>query len=358
MQNEREGVSILKSTWTKTPSDKWEMSDIHSIDLKPRKGSPENYYKVENEFKLLTSAPGNTISGEFFTAFGTTNFLVGQSIVPVVAWNDGDKELRCLGTAFFISASGYLLTAAHVLRDPMDERYGHFTPIHKQAVRIDPSFRIGVLIQNNPAARGAPFEMPAAMREAVYFVHPIEWACHWGQDQESPLLHEEPQFRYDIDVAVLKVREHSFGGAFQPLNIGSHGLSLGDRAVAIGYPEMKNIPVNPGGKVYEYLPEIVVSVGKVSTIYADNVGTSQSTTPGPCFDFTAKIPGKMSGGPILVGSGIVTKGVVSRSWQGEDFATGCLIAPMLNRQLGDRGSLMNLMMSGSDGIARIVGSDL
>ena len=49
-----------------------------------------------------------------------TEFLLRQSIVPIVAWNDGDDEIRCIGTGFFISATGYLLTAARVLRDPID----------------------------------------------------------------------------------------------------------------------------------------------------------------------------------------------------------------------------------------------
>ena len=84
--------------------------------------------------------------------------------------------------------------------------------------------------------------------------------------------------------------------------------------MAIGYAEMKDIQF---GEISEYQPALIVSVGSVTNIYPDNITKKEATTPGPCFEFDAKIPGKMSGAPILVGSGIITKGVVSRSWQDE-----------------------------------------
>jgi hypothetical protein len=100
----------------------------------------------------------------------------------------------------------------------------------------------------------------------------------------------------------------------------SFALPFGDRAAAIGYAEMKNIPF---GTDENYQPELTVFAGSVTNIYADNITKKQTMTPGPCFDFDAKIPGKMSGSPILVGSGILTKGIVSRSRQDENHASGC-----------------------------------
>jgi hypothetical protein len=118
---------------------------------------------------------------------------------------------------------------------------------------------------------------------------------------------------------------------------------------------MKNIPLD--GKE-EYEPELVVSVGSVTHVYPDNITDKQSTTPGPCFDFDARIPGKMSGSPILVGSGILTKGVVSRSWQGENLASGGLIAPILGLKLVSGKSLLELIGGGTEGIAKFVGAGL
>jgi hypothetical protein len=145
-------------------------------------------------------------------------------------------------------------------------------------------------------------------------------------------------------------------GAYQPLNIGLYNLKLGDRAVAIGYPEMRNIRLGGGD---DYQPELVVSVGSVTSIYRDNMTEKQNSTPGPNFEFDARIPGKMSGSPILVGGGIITKGVVSRSLgSNENHASGCLIAPMMGLPLIDNKSLLDLMNSGNEGIANIHGAGL
>ena|ERR1700730_8426238 len=72
----------------------------------------------------------------------------------------------------------------------------------------------------------------------------------------------------------------------------------------------------------------------------------------------ARIPGKMSGSPILVGGGIIMKGVVSRSLQNENHASGCLIAPMMYLPLVGDKSLLDLMNGGNEGIANMIGSGL
>lgn len=349
-------IGILKTIWKKNEAGAWASHDLKSIYLKPREGFSKDYFKIENEVNLMTQRPG-PIMNNFFATFGTTEFLVRQSIVPVVAWNDGDEEVRCIGTGFFISASGLLMTAAHVLRDPIDENYASVTQVDKNSHKLIENLHFGILLPANPAARNAPFEIHPAMREAKWFMCPFEWTCHWGKDVKSPLLHQKPEFKLDLDIAVCKVTEHPLIGPYQPLNIGLHNLKLGDRTVAIGYPEMRNIRF--GGD--DYQPELVVSVGSVTTIYPDNMTEKQNSTPGPNFEFNAKIPGKMSGSPILVGGGIITKGVVSRGFgHHHNHASGCLIAPMMNLPLtliGEK-SLLDLMRDGKEGIAQIIGGDL
>jgi hypothetical protein len=348
-------IGILKSLWKKNEAGVWASHDLKGIDLKPRKGFSKDYFKIENEVNLMTQSPG-PIMNNFFATFGTTEFLIRQSIVPIVAWNDGDGEIRCIGTGFFISASGLLMTAAHVLRDPVDENYTSVTQVSKNAGKLGESLRFGILLPSSPAMKTAPFEMHPIMREAQWFMCPFEWAYHWGKDVESPLLGRKPKFRPDLDIAVCKVREQDLIGPYQPLNIGLYNLKLGDRAVAIGYPEMRNIRLGGGD---DYQPELVVSVGSVTSIYRDNMTEKQNSTPGPNFEFDARIPGKMSGSPILVGGGIITKGVVSRSLgSNENHASGCLIAPMMNLPLIEGKSLLDLMNSGNEGIAKISGPGL
>ena len=347
-------IGILKSIWRKNEAGVWAGHDLKGIDLKPRKGFVDDYFKIENEVTLMTQSPG-PIMNNLFATFGTTEFLVRQSIVPIMAWNDGDEEIRCIGTGFFISASGLLMTAAHVLRDPVDESYTSVTQVDKDAHKLGEDLHFGALLPANPAMKNAPFAMHPAMREAKWFMCPFEWAYHWGRDVESPLLHRKPEFRPDLDIAVCKVREHALIGPYQPLNIGLYNLKLGDRAVAIGYPEMRNIRF--GGD--DYQPELVVSVGSVTTIHPDNITEKQNSTPGPNFEFDAKIPGKMSGSPILVGGGIITKGVVSRSFgSNANHASGCLIAPMMNLPLIGGKGLLDLMNGGNEGIAKFLGPGL
>lgn len=184
---------------------------------------------------------------------------------------------------------------------------------------------------------------------------PFEWAVHWGREIESPLLHEKPAFKLELDIAICKVKENVVGGSYQPLNIGLHSLKLGDRAVAIGYPEMRDIRLTGGD---DYQPELTVSVGSVTTVYPDNVTEKKSATPGPNFEFDAKIPSGMSGSPILVGGGILTKGVVSRSLQNENHASGCLVAPLMRLPLIRGKSLLDMMRDGGEGIAQVNGPDL
>lgn len=356
VENQLNDLGILKSIWKKEGG-RWVVHGLHGLDLKPREGFEKDFFKIHSEMELLTQRPGPVMQ-DLFSSFGETEFLLKQSIVPVVAWNEGDSEIRCIGTGFFISASGYLMTAAHVLRDPVHEKYAGITQIDDHSFQLDNSLRFGVAIPPNPAMKNAPFNLPTPVREAKIMIHPIEFAYHWGQDVEGPLFHQEPEFQYSFDIAVLKVKENPFGGGFQPLNIGAHRLNTGDQAVAIGYAEMTNIPINPNGGIGDFQHDLTVSVGEVKNIYLNNLEEKQNATPGPCFDFDAKIPGKMSGAPILVGSGILTKGVISRSWQDERHATGCLVAPIMQLKLHDEKSLIDLMEEGREGIPRLVGGDL
>src|SRR5690606_12627065 len=115
----------------------------------------KDYFKIENEMNLMTQRPG-FIMDNLFASFGMTEFLARQSIVPIVAWNDGDAEVRCIGTGFFISASGLLMTAAHVIRDPVDEKYTSVTQIEKSSHKLGETLRYGVLLPANPAMKNAP----------------------------------------------------------------------------------------------------------------------------------------------------------------------------------------------------------
>lgn len=181
----KNAIRILKSIWKKDASGVWSVHDMQEIDLKPRNGFDASYFKMENDINLMTQRPG-AIFESLFATFGTTVFLVTQSVVPVVAWNEGDAEMRCIGTGFFISASRLLLTAGHVLRDPIDENYTSVSQLGERSFKLGDSLRFGIMLPANPATRNAPFAVPNQIRNAKSFIYPFEWAVNWGEHLASP----------------------------------------------------------------------------------------------------------------------------------------------------------------------------
>lgn len=172
--DQTEKIGILKSIWRKDDAGKWIVHDLQNIDLEPQEGFDRDYFKIRSELNLLTQRPG-AVFNNIFATFGTTEFLVRQSIVPIVAWNDGDQEIKSIGTGFFVSASGLLLTAAHVIRDPIDEKYTSITAVGQNSHRLGENLRYGILLPANPAMKGAPFLKPSPLQEAKWFMCPFEW---------------------------------------------------------------------------------------------------------------------------------------------------------------------------------------
>jgi hypothetical protein len=120
---EPEGIGILKSLWGCVSGNRWGIRSIKGLTLKPRKGSESDFFTFESEMELMTQSPGSMNVHELFASFGSTDFLMKQSILPVVAWTKGESFIRCIGTAFVISCTGYVMTAC-VLLDPKDRDYG------------------------------------------------------------------------------------------------------------------------------------------------------------------------------------------------------------------------------------------
>jgi hypothetical protein len=275
--------------------------------------------------------------------------LLKQSILPVVAWVEGESAIRCIGTAFMISCTGYLITACHVLLDPQDRTYAKVVR-GDNAVRFLDGILMGVLVPINPASGYSGFRF-----------FQFEQAWYWGEWRNSPLLHENERFDILTDIAICKVSEMPGAAGHQPLNLSLRRFSKGERAIAIGYAEMDDIPITrDSGKVLvpAFEQELFVSVGEAMDVFPENHRRKDVPTPGPCFDFTAKVPGKMSGGPILGADGAVVRGVVSRSYSGERHAYGAMLGPVMDLPLGEGVTLKQMMDSGNEGIAQIRGEGL
>ena len=173
-------IGILKSLWSRGRDGRWGVTDIKGLSLAPKSGFQPDYFASRREVSLLTTTPSANFH-EMSASFGTTDFLMRQSIVPVVAWKNGDVAIRCIGTAVIISCSGYLITAAHVIIDPYERNYG----LSKVGTQLKPNddLNFGVFIPVNPAfaqcERFFPFEK--------YWV--------WGKWKKKSTLHGERQVR-------------------------------------------------------------------------------------------------------------------------------------------------------------------
>lgn len=155
------------------------------------------------------------------------------------------------------------------------------------------------------------------------------------------------------------------GGSHQPLNLSLNPFTPDEDAYALGYAEMPDIQLKPNSdSLAERNPntDIYVSVGKVIRTFPQNHIEKEVSTPGPCFDFNARIPGKMSGAPIFGAKGAVVRGVVSRSFSGEQHAFGSMLGPAMHLPLNEPGianrTLADLLRSGNEGMSRVEGVGL
>lgn len=342
-------VGILKSLWGKSVDGRWAVTDLHGVELHPEPGCEPDYFTIANRTEMMSKNPRGRTWEELVQTMGSTNLVLKQSIMPVVALEAGASELRVIGTAFVISASGLVMTAGHVLLDPEDSGYGDVTN-DNGTVRFGEDLQIGVLFPLHPAIHGTG---------KVQFA-PFEQCAFWGGWQQSPLIHQRDRVQIDTDVAICRLPPHP-SGAYQPLNLSLRTVEVSERVFAVGYAEMPNIPVRyeDGRVVLSAFPQdLYVSVGTTTAVHQDNVVTRSSTTPGPCFDFDARIPGKMSGSPILGGDGVVIRGVVSKAYSGERGASGALLGPATQLPIFENKSIKDMMLDGSEGIPRIQGAGL
>jgi len=347
--NQSSGVGILKSLWAKTHEGKWEITDLHGVEVSPNAGCEPDYFTIANRMEMMSKNPNGRTMEEIAQTIGSTNLILKQSIVPVVALVNGATALRVIGTAFVISASGLVMTAGHVLMDPEDAGYGNVSN-DNGAIRFGQDLQMGVLFPLHPGIHG---------QHALHFA-PFKLCAYWGGWKVSPLFHERDRIELDTDIAVCRLPPHP-SGAYQPLNLSLRPVAISEKVFAIGYAEMESIPVRyEEGRVVlsHFRQDLYVSVGTTTAVHHDNIVTRSATTPGPCFEFDAKIPGKMSGSPILGGDGAVIRGVVSKSFSGERSASGALLGPATHLPLFDNRSIKDMMLDGSEGIPQIQGAGL
>lgn len=347
-------MEILK-TFFGVSAGKFAIESGASIKLEPAKGYGSDFYKVKNGMFVGKGMIGGLPN------FGLISEVMGQSVVPIVANVPGEDVLRCLGTGFLISCSGILVTAAHVVVDPIEREYGAPTEIAERKIYLR-NIKLGIMLPVNSAFYGTK----------GFVFRKIEWSIILAERRENPLPIKDIDLKLSADIAICKVEKSPDDHPYQPLSIVQKGmrgagLTVGKKARAVGYGDMKDVnlsPVNQKAMSGDFSFNLFASHGEILERFPDNIVTREASAPGPCFSAAMKLSAGMSGSPIFDDEGIYVHGVVSRGLEDESglapYGYGCMLAPSLALPLEvfDGKSVFDLLASGDHGITKISGPDI
>jgi hypothetical protein len=337
-------LEFMKILFALGPNDVWQIQDLKTLRLDPADNSDANLYPIKDGL-FLANPP----------FIGTIRYMMGQSIVPVVARVTGENVLRCLGTGFFVSCTGLLITAAHVIIDPIERNYGGVKALDDQTWHLGAS-GLGVMLPINPIGG-----------TSGYIYREIEWAGFLAQRTEHPLPIRGIDLRLTSDTAICKVVPIAKGVPYQPLPIVQPalrglGMAVGKTVTVLGYPTMHHVElsqVDDRTMSGDFRFDLHVSKGQILERFPDNAQTKQVFAPGACFSASAKWPGGMSGSPIFDDERIYVHGVVSTGLEDEhgvaDIGYGSMLAECLAlpiKPLNGK-SLLDLQASGDHGIPQL-----
>lgn len=348
-QEEKSKLELLKLHFGKNKEGKWEIAAMKGIPLSACEGASDGFFPIKND--LVVAQPA---------FLGTIKFVLGQSIVPVVTHVQGERILRCLGTGFFVSCSGLLITAAHVITDPIERQYGGIRELDDLTWHAR-DLHIGVMIPLNPL-----------FQASGYIFRPIEWATFLSERADLPLPIAGVNLKLKSDIAICKVDAIAEGVPHQPLTIVQSGMvgtgmAVGKTATAVGYGEMRDVELaRQSDRAFsgDFSFGLHASTGVILEHFPDNFSEPRVPTPGPCFSASLQLSGGMSGSPIFDDEGIYVHGVVSKGWIDENgptkFGFGSMLAPSLHlpiKPLGNR-SLLELHKADEHGFPKLSGPDL
>lgn len=266
----------------------------------------------------------------------------------------GERAMRCLGTGFFVSATGLLITAAHVVIDPIERSYGGVRRIGARGWDFS-ALNLGVMVATNPL-----------FQPQGWTFRNIEWATLLATETDNPLPFGRRDLRLTTDTAICKVEPPLEDQPYQPLSIVQPGirgvgLDVGKRAFAIGYGAMQDVDLEEvnGSISGDFKFDLHVATGRILERFPDNLTNQQVMTPGPCFSASLRLPPGMSGGPIFDDERIYVHGIVSSGLQDENGPTnlgyGSMLASSMTlpvEQLNGK-SMADLLKEGGHGMPQL-----
>lgn len=335
-------MEVLKATFGPRESGaKWQIVALGSLQADS---------VTAQEFGLSRVKDGIHLAGR--TSFGPISHYLGQSIVPIVAMSNDLSWMKCIGTGFFISCSGLLVTAAHVIADPIESDYAASREVSSSTWQSD-AVTLGVMVPTNPI-----------MEASGYVLRHLEWATFLAEKADSPLPFRRSHLKLNADIAICKVQQPDTRVPYQPLALIQNGImgfgaAIGKNATAIGYGEMKDhiqLKVD-GHQVHCDLPfQLSISTGVVLEHFADNAISRASPSPGPCFSASLPLPPGMSGSPIFDHEGIYVHGVASMGLSDSggptDHGYGSMLSHAIQLPIPGLGgsSLADITRAGKDGM--------
>jgi hypothetical protein len=263
-------MKIMKLFWQQRQDGAYAIVEMKGLDLLGPERSGQGFFAVRDDIVITQTPPIG----------GTIRSILGESIVPVVAVANGEQRVRCIGTAFFISCSGLLITAAHVITDPIDRRYGNVHEGNDQVIQTH-GLAFGVLVPNNPL-----FQAPG------FAFYPFEWSMLMAQPRDVPFSFKGLDVKITYDIAICKVPARTDTNyPHQPLTLVQSGLigigmRVGSDAHALGYAGMSDFEINVSAarQIVIAPPQFNLhgSVGKIIEFFPDNLTKRGVSTPGPC----------------------------------------------------------------------------
>lgn len=231
-------------------------------------------------------------------------FNLRKQILPILTVDKADGYLTGLGTAFLVDPFGTFVTAEHVLKD-------HFeSPEARETAVAAALYGMGLVYGT------------VGMR-SEYFA-PVRGAMMWRsvKPEAHPLIGSKSPPRMVADVMRFHVDSSRVPGPQEapplPIRLSGRRPSIGDRVMAIGYPELTCLRHESPEKLMRYTERMYGAVGTITGLLPEGRGT---TYPWPLIEVEAHWRSGMSGGPVINEAGEVI-GLVSFSLEPDDGLPG------------------------------------
>lgn len=221
-------------------------------------------------------------------------FGLRRSIVPLFTIDRETHLISGLGTSFRVDPFGTYLTAYHMLECPEKRQI-----IDRQLGTV-----FGMM------SPGLVYGRPPIPKDCFVIIDHVD---NYRGEVSDPIgrLHGRTEnknifdcVKFRFDPSNQRVKDFT---DFLPLKISGSRPKIGDRVMAIGYPNVMDVQNVREEGVLIFTEKMYGAVGEITKLFSTGRGI---TKPWPSFEVSCNWPGGMSGGPIFNEDGHVI-GLVS-----------------------------------------------